>query len=279
MNATITEPGLYPDLRNATYHAQTDWVSSTMLKALLPEHYRLGGNQDALDFGTLFHTVVLEPDSVDAYVALDAHEIGRKADGSPATNPTMTAAWKRAVAEVESDGRTVVSQSDLDRALSMRDAVMAHETAADLLFSNGGRSELSAFAVDSNGVQHKARFDRFIPGTIIDLKSTASKPGERSLTRTAVDYGYDLSAAHYLAVAELLGLQVDTFTLVFVGKEAPYRVTVCDLDDMFVKRGMDLRAHALERAARKVEPYEGATGRLTLLCPEWALPEDDMEFS
>lgn len=273
--------GLVPDLNNDAYHADTRWQSSTQLKRYLPELYRQGGSQEALDFGSLFHAVVLEPGRVDLdYVALDAEKIGLKADGTVASNPTMTAAWKRAVAEAEQDGKTVVAQQDLARAIAMCNAVADHDVASSLLFSADGRSELSAFATDEHGIRHKARFDRLIPGAIVDLKSTAAKPGVRSLTNTVIDYGYDLSAAHYVTVAELLGLDVQAFTLVFVGKEPPYRVTVCDLDDMFIARGRALRAQALERAHRKAEPYEGATGRFTLLCPEWALPfDDEMEIA
>lgn len=271
------KPGLHENISNDAYHAETEWMSSSMLKALLPEHYKMGGGStEALNFGSLFHEVVLEPDNIAGYVALDAEKIGVKADGTPAQSPTMTTAWKRAVAEVEADGKQVVAQSDLDRAFAMRDAAYAHDEARHLLFELDGRNELSAFAVDKNGVQHKARFDRLLAGEALDLKSTAAKPGAHSLTRTCIDYGYDLSAAHYLAVAELLDLDLqDRFTFVFVGKEFPYRVSVVDLDDMLLERGRVLRALALERAEMKTEPYEGAAGRYTLLCPAWALPYDD----
>lgn len=271
------KPGIHYDISNNDYHAETEWLGSTQLKALLPEEYKVGGSQEALDFGTLVHTVVLEPDNIAGLVALDAEKIGVKADGTVAQNPTMTAAWKRAVAEVEQGGSTVVAQSDLDRALYMRDSLLAHDTASELLFSDDGRSEVTAFAVDETGVQHKARFDRLIPGTVVDLKTTASKPGAHSLTRAVLDYGYDLSAAHYLAVAELLGIETGgRFTLVFVGKEPPYRVSVCDLDDMFIERGRNLRELALERAHQRTEPYPGATGRYTLACPVWALPYEEI---
>jgi hypothetical protein len=52
-------------------------------------------------------------------------------------------------------------------------------------------------------------------------------------------------------------------------------VTVTELDELFIMRGRHLRDLALERAHNQAEPYEGASGRLTLLCPEWALPYDD----
>ncbi|MGZ4807632.1 MAG: PD-(D/E)XK nuclease-like domain-containing protein [Ilumatobacteraceae bacterium] len=270
------EPGLVYDLPNDAYHALTDWFGSTQLKGHLPEHYGSGGSKDALTFGSLFHAVVLYPHTLaDLYTVLDAEVVGLKADGTRADNPTNTTAWKRAVAEVEQSGKVVIAQADWDRAHAMRDSVLAHPEAAALLFANDGRSEVSGFAIDTDGLKHKARFDRLNAGTIVDLKSTAAKPGPRSLNRAVADYGYDLSAAHYLAVAELLGLDVDSFVFVFVGKEAPYRVSVCDLDDMWLERGRNNRALALSRARSEAEPYEGATGRFTLHCPGWALPWDD----
>lgn len=263
-------PGLYDDIPNDAYHAETDWLSSSMLKALLPEHYKTGGSQEALDFGTLFHTAVLEPDNLDEYVALDAVKIGVKADGTPAQNPTMTAAWKRAVTEAETDGKTVIAQDWLDKALAMRDAVLAHPTAADLLYERDGQAEESAFAL-VDGVPCRARFDKRIPGVILDLKSTSGKPGHKAIGGAVIDYGYDLSAAHYLAVAEALDLDVQAFGLIFVSKTAPYYVTVCDLDETFLTRGRALRARAIERHRNPAEPpYEGATGFLTLDCPRWA---------
>lgn len=263
-------PGLVTDLANDAYHAETDWLSSSMLKALLPENYKTGGSQEALDFGTLFHTTVLEPDNLAEYVALDAEKIGVKADGTAAQNPTMTVAWKRAVAEVAADGKTVIAQQDLDRALAMRDAILAHPTAADLLFDREGQAEESAFA-EVDGVPCRARFDKRIPGVILDLKSTSTKPGKDAIGRAVIDYGYDLSAAHYLSVADALDLDVQAFGLVFVSKTLPHYVTVCDLDPMFLARGRALRARAI---ARHTNPaggaYEGATGFLTLDCPRWA---------
>lgn len=269
-------PGIYTAIPNDEYHAQTDWHSSTQLKRLLPEEYKEGGSTDALAFGTLFHTAVLEPDNLAEYVALDAEKIGLKADGTVAQNPTSTAAWKRAVLEVEQDGKQVVAKQDLDRAHAMATAIDNHPDARELIYDAAGTNEESAFWIDGAGLQHKARFDRRVSGALIDLKSTSAGPGIRSLTKVCINYGYDLSAAHYLTVAQGLGLDATAFVHVWVEKVAPYRVTVTELDDAFIERGLDLRARALDRASKRTEPYEGATGRLTLLCPDWALPYEDM---
>lgn len=272
---SVTEPGIH-EMSNADYHAETDWLSSSMLKALLPERYKVGGSTEALEFGTLFHTAVLEPDDLDEYVALDAAKIGLKADGTVAANPTMTVAWKRAVAEAEQDGRKVIAQADLDQALAMREAVERHDVAAELLFHRPGTVEESAFA-EVDGVPCRARFDRRIPGVAIDLKSTSARPGPDSLARTVADYGYDLSAAHYLAVAEALNLDVQAFALVFVAKEPPHRVTVADLAGEWLTRGEALRQEAIRRHIDPTaDPYPGARGFLTLPCPAWAVIREDV---
>lgn len=271
------EPGLHHDLSNDDYHAITDWFSSSQLKAALPEHYKPGGSQEALDFGTLFHTAVLEPDDLNRYVALDAAEIAgnNPKTGKPYDAPQMTARFKAAVAEASESGKTVIAQTDLDRALRMADAVRAHPTAAQLIYGTEGANEESAFAIDDDGVQHKARFDRRIPGAIVDFKSTSAKPGRHSLTRACIDYGYDLSAAHYLAVADLLGLDAPAFALVFVDKSESPRVTVAEVDGSLLARGAELRRRAIERLTRPdALPYEGAEGFLTLTAPRWAELEE-----
>ena len=274
------KPGLHFDLPMDDYHSLTDWHSSTQLKALLPETYKpFTGTTPAMSFGTLVHTLALEPALAADIVPLDETVVGVKADGTLAKKPTETTAWKAAVAEVEADGKRVVAQADWDRAVAMVDAIHDHPEAGPLIFGSGGVNEESAFWVDDDGVKHKARFDRRIPGALIDLKTTMAQPGAYSLGKQVTSYGYELSAAHYLAVADGLELGVDEFLHVWAEKTEPFRVTVTELDDYFLARGRSLRELALQRAAGLVEPYEGATGRLLLDCPMWASSDDELEIA
>jgi hypothetical protein len=248
-------PGLVPDLANADYHAQVDWLSSTQLKGYLPERYKTGGGGYAFAFGTALHTTVLG--AGEEVVTVD-------------TSSDRTKVYAEAAAEADAAGKVAILAADSERIARMVDALHAHPVASALLFSNDGVSEESAFWVDGNGIQHKARFDRRIPGAIIDLKSTSEKPGAEALGRSVINYGYDVSAAHYLAVAEGLGLGAEAFALVFVGKDAPHRVTVAELDETFLARGRVLRALAIERHLHAAPAYEGADGYLTLSAPRWA---------
>lgn len=266
------KPGLHFDLPNEDYHGLADWLSSTQLKRQLPELYDEGSmSQAALDFGTLVHSVVLEPDNLGHYEPADAVEIGVKADGSRADNPTSTKAWKAFVSQAEADGKTIVAKEDWDRAHAMRDALWNHAEARPLLFGDDGESEVSAFVTDGEGVPLKARFDRLLPGAVVDLKTTGSRPGAESLTKTVVNFLYDLSATHYLTVADLLDLDAHLFTWVFVTKTEPHMVTVADASDAFIERGRILRDRALTRLLDpQLDRYEGASERLLLTPPSWA---------
>ena len=55
------------------------------------------------------------------------------------------------------------------------------------------------------------------------------------------------------------------------------RATVAEPDAALLERGRVLRARALARAAGTLPAYEGATGYLTLTCPPWAQPQEEME--
>lgn len=252
-------PGIYTDLSNAAYHAETDWISSTQLKRFLPEFYGTPSRSasGAFDFGTAVHSRVL---------------------GGPSEPITVVDAanWMSKAAKEERDtayaaGCVPILEKDMETVEAMYTAVGSHPVASEILFGGDGRNELSVFAeVDS--VPSKARFDRLVGGFGVDLKTTSAKPGVGSLTRAVVDFGYDTSAAHYLAVAEAAGIELEGFTLIFVGKESPHHVTVCQLDEAFIERGQALRDLALQRFLHPqfTDPYPGASEVLNLSMPRWA---------
>lgn len=250
-------PGTYNDLSNADYHAETEWLSASQLKAQLPELYTQPSGRDALDFGTALHAEVLgNGDPIQVY---------------------DYASWRSKAAEQareEADGRgvTPVLTGDMKRITGMAKAVTGHDQARALLHDLPGDSEVSLFVEDPDGQRFKARPDRLLTdaGVIVDLKSTIAKPGEKSLARVVVDRGYDVQAAHYLEVARLAGLEVDTFAFVFVGKTDPFYVTVVELTDTFLERGRALRDLAIRRLTDTAPAYQGAADYLTLDCPPWA---------
>lgn len=248
--------GVYDDLPEQDYLDDTDWLSSSMLKAQLPEFYRPFSGSDAADFGTAFHTRVLGN--------------GRPIVGVNAASWQGKAAQESRTA-IDGAGGIAVLEKDLPMLDAMEAATRSHAEAADLLYKQPGRSEVSVFA-KVDGVPCKCRFDRLLSDTGVDVKTTAVGPGEYALAKVVIDRGYEVSADHYLRVASAAGLDVAEFKLLFVSKIDPYYVTVVDLDTSFYERAGVLRELALERWAHPemVEAYPGAERRLTLSAPRWA---------
>lgn len=252
-------PGVYDDMTNMAYHAHTDWVSSSMLKRMLPEWYGPEpANKKALWFGSAFHTRVLggpsEPWSVGDFLTWDSK------------------AAKEHAQKAETAGEIPVLARDVDLIENMAKAVENHSEASNLIYGPGGRSEVSVFAeVDS--VPMRARFDRITGnGVVVDLKSTSEKPSPTELAKAVIRYGYELSASHYWQVAEHGGIDITGFVLVFVGKEYPHHVSVASLDDPFWERGYALRDLGLQRFLHPefTDSYPGETGTVTLELPRWA---------
>jgi hypothetical protein len=255
-------PGVYTDLSNMAYHAETDWVSSSMLKRLLPEWYGPEPkNQDALWFGSAFHTRVLGGPSEPVAVA---------------DYPTwQSKAAKEFSEDAVSRDHIPLLLKDVALIDAMTDSLKNHSEASNLIWGTGGQSEVSVFAeVDS--VPSRARCDRLLDdGVIVDVKTTAKKPNPGELDKAVTDFGYELSEAHYRSV---LGASQDLdpagfdFVLVFVGKEEPHHVTVCRLDEGFKERGRKLVDLALQRFLHGefTPAYPGASGTLELALPRWA---------
>lgn len=252
------EAGVYTDLTNLEYHAQTDWVSSTMLKRLIPEQYGPEPKSRAnLDFGCALHTRVLGgPSEPITYLDYPTWQ-------SKAAKDEQAAAYLRGEIPILLKDRALIE--------AMYTAVGSHSEASDLLLHGDGQQEVSVFT-EADSVPLKARFDRIVGTTAVDLKTTSAKPSVYELTRAVVTWGYDLSASHYLRVAAAAGIELEKFTLVFVGKEPPHYVTVCELDDAFLERGEALRDLGLSRWLHPqfVDSYPGETGRVNLSLPRWA---------
>lgn len=256
------KPGVYDDLSNVSYHAETDWLGSSQLKRHLPEHYKTGDPTSAMDFGTAFHSAVLG--------------VGEPLHVVDALTWTGKAA-KEEQTKARNLGLTPILAKDVPVLEGMVKAVQNHPEASRLLFGEPGRNELSVFAEEQYGetvLQTKARYDRLLDyGTAVDLKTTSKGPGVYNLTRAVIDYGYDLSAEHYVRVGQAGGLPVESLLLVFVSKESPHYVTVVDLGDDFYNRGKLLRDMAVDRLMNPsmMDAYEGASKTVQLGLPRWAV--------
>lgn len=271
---TPHEPGLYPDIPEADYHADTTTLSASSAKVLLGKRPP-SADSDALLFGRLAHTVILEPHKLDAYAVLDPDVIGIKANGDKADNPTATKAWKDAVFAAKRDGLTVVAPKMLAKAHALAAAVRKHPEAGRLLAAATGH-EVSAYADHPTGARVRARFDLIGPGFIADIKTTFDGNPE-DFGRTMHKYLYHVSAANYLDIARANGLDADRFDLVCVEKEptpgGDYRVSVLEIHPDAIDLGRELMAKACARwlaLGKRVDLPGYGDGRHVIDLPAYA---------
>jgi hypothetical protein len=275
--------GLVRDLDEQTYHADTESLSASGAKTLLGKRPP-SPDGEAILFGRLVHTVILEPAKLDTYAVLDPDIIGVKADGSKADNPTATKAWKDVVFAAKRDGLTVIAPKMLEKARAMEAAVRKHPEAGRLLAAATDH-EISAYADHPSGARVRARFDLVGPGFIGDIKTTRDADPE-NFGRTMHSFGYHISAANYLDVARANRLDVDRFDLIAVEKEptpgGDYRVSVLEIHPDAIDLGRELMAEACARwlaLGKRIDLPHYGDDRHVIDLPAYAYDTETIELN
>lgn len=166
-------------------------ASSLKRMAQSPLHYRYHADHPTPDTAAMFkgryiHCAVLEPD-----------EFPRHWTVWPKTRRGKE--WTKFAEAAEVAGLEVLTQTEYDEALAVRDAVRAHPVAGRWLES--GVAETPITWVDAEtGLECKARVDWIAAadGLAVDLK-TSKRIDARSFANTTHDLLYHMSAAHYLS--------------------------------------------------------------------------------
>lgn len=292
----IVKPGIYRNIPSDQYHSNSA-IGSSQIKLMngkSPAHFRaqyITGELElktsaAMEQGTLFHALVLEPDTVDHEFrpALDPSDYPHALKGKEAivsrikminediedktkklkisgtiaeltqrllaVDPDVLL-WDRLVAAAAEDPRTEVSQDIWDTAHRMRDSVMGHSLAARLL--TGGEAESSIFAVDPETklpVKVRPDYLRRQDRLMVDLKSTR----DASPLRWAKDAGlrgYHIQQAMYSHVPTLLNpaLPIDDFVFVVCENSPPYVTECVVLDKATVDIGVARYHQTMARLA------------------------------
>lgn len=269
---------LVRNLSDDQYHADTTTLSASGAKTLLGRRPP-SPDSDAITFGRLVHTVILEPQKLDTYAVLSPDIIGVKKDGTQADNPKATTAWKDAVFEAKRAGLTIVDPATLSHAEAMAAAIHKHPEAARLLAAATDH-EISAYAEHPSGAMVRARLDLLCPGAVVDVKTTRDADPEH-FGRAMHAFGYHISAANYLDIARANGLDVDRFDLICVEKEptpgGDYRVAVLEIHPDAIDLGRDLMAEACRRwidLGKRIDLPSYGDDRHVVDLPAWAYDTD-----
>lgn len=179
-------------------------------------------SSDAMALGSLFHNLLLEPDSPDWAIAPEVDK--------------RTKAGKEALAEFEAThkGKLIITQDQI-------------ETAEDMLATleiDGW--VLHPFAEVETSCYHegkKARFDAFLPpcdefpsGIIWDIK-TAKASDFKGFQRSCYDFGYSLQAAWYCHLFELEFGVIPEFRFLAIETTSPHMWNEFTCDGDFIADG------------------------------------------
>lgn len=263
------EPGIYADISNHDYHADPA-LGSTSLKTLAlrtPAHWKWESehpvHKDVYDLGTVTHSLVLEGDESGVEVIDVADKRGAK--------------WTVPADAAINDGKIPLKRAEWETVKAMRDSVMAHPLARNAL--TGHRAEESVFW-EEEGQMLKCRPDAWKPGLVADLKTTAdADPNE--FGKTAFNFGYFMSAPHYIDGIKAATGEDVKFVFVNVEKSPPYLVSVTELSDADMDRGryqLD-RAKRIYRECMASGKWPGYRPFTTASLPRWAQYDlDEMEM-
>jgi len=254
-------PGIYGGISNADYHADPA-LGSTSLKTLAtktPAHYKYDQEHpktsDAFDLGTVVHSLILEGD-----------ESGVEVWDFPAWTTKVA---KESREESRAAGKIPLLTKDWEQVKAMRDAVTAHPIARSMF--TGHKAEQSVFW-EEDGLMLKCRPDAWKPGTLIDLK-TARDANPNTFGKTAHEYGYHQSAAHYIDGVKAATGEDLPFHFVLVEKTEPYLVSVVELDVEAVNLGRQLndRAKRIYRECVESGNWPGYPSGELVSLPMWAI--------
>lgn len=259
------KPGIYSGISSADYH-RDEALGSTSLKTLAtrtPAHYQHDKahpkNSDAFTLGTAAHSLILEGDTSGIVIV--------------ETENWLTKDAKEAKAAALADGKQPLLTKEMAQVISMRDAVMTHPFARGLF--TGHRAEESVFW-DEDGLMLKCRPDAWKPGLLVDLK-TARDANPNEFGKTAHEYGYHQSAAHYIDGVKAATGEELPFHFVLVEKTAPYLVSVVELDveAINIGRALNDRAKRIYRECVESNTWPGYPSADLVSLPMWAIYQSE----
>lgn len=216
---------------------------------------------DALIMGSALHCAILEPErfnsefmcepnkadfpglivTVDDIKAALTSILGDKAPKS-GTKDKLTAqllelnsalpVWDVIYKNFEklAEGKTILTQAQMANVIGMKDAVLSHPIASEVL--KGGEAEYSYYVKDPDtGLERKCRPDYHNGGALIDIKTTSDASYE-GFAKQIGNLGYHLQAAYYLdTFNQSEGTNYREFFFIAVENKFPFAVAVYRLDE------------------------------------------------
>jgi len=196
----MTDTQYIKELPFADY-LRNEAISSTQVRAAMtsPLHFlakRKGPSEstEAMQFGTMVHTMVIEPHKFDDEYIVFLHEGDKR---KKSENGGCIEAWKAAKAELAETGKLLVDKEQYDRLLCIRESVLRHPIVQKMLAQKHIIEPTFVWHDGLMKAKCKARPDILTEsGIMADLKTTRDA-SPRGFGRSAATFGYDVQADHH----------------------------------------------------------------------------------
>lgn len=220
----------------------------------------------ATKFGSLVHTLVLEPDDWKSRYVIDPGpgELFLDKKGNVAKSHRGTDAWSEWVKS--QNGRVILTPEEKAKADDCAASVRRSPQAMALLAGKAQREVTIVW--DDNGLMCKARID-ILCDTIADLKTTGNV---YEFEKSIGNFGYHRQAAFYRrGVRQVLGKELSV-AFIAAESEAPYEVLAApmwtdDIDE--AERAIELDIAEVRRCQLS-DTWPGAVSPDFWRVPEWA---------
>lgn len=239
------------------YHSLKEAIGSTSLKTIVNEspreyYYEMNtsdeDSESHFDIGKCLHAVVLEQNA-------NAFKEG------PVVSTKNTNIWKEAKAEAAKEGKILLSPEEYQLVMRGFESFCEHPLAHKLV-SQCQTIESSGFYVDEEtGLWLKFRPDGYCANDtrgdfIFDYK-TARGISDRDIAKSIQEYGYHISAAHYIeGIKAITGREIKDYYFAWQKSSGAMdtRITLLHPDDL--ELGKEIRRSALRMIAEcKLKEY------------------------
>lgn len=179
----------------------------------------------SMNLGTALHCAALEGQTA----FLERFYIMEKVDGR-----TKEGKAARAQAEIDSEGKTIITMDDFDKVCGMAGSINSHPTANEFLSACPQRE--MAITWEMEGVKCKAKADA-LGKYLIDIKTTQSADQFKFANKTIVDNRYHVQLAWYYDGLKANLRAVEGVFIIAVENTAPYTCNVFQLNDAMLEWG------------------------------------------
>jgi exodeoxyribonuclease VIII len=201
-----------------------------------PAHARVHEEpSNGMKLGSAIHCAILEPDVFgERYRCGPEDRRGKR--------------WTEALEAAALDGCELLTSSDFDTALLIRDRVQRNPIIQRITGAHVER-EVSIFWIDElTGLKCRARPDAFSRAgrLMVDIKTTADA---RLFDRRVGEFGYHVQEAFYTDGWRAVGQEIDAFLFLVIEPEPPFAHRLVELVPEAVEEGRAIARKALDRWA------------------------------